>query len=105
MNRLRSVLAGAPFQVLVFLLGCVLFGWPLLTVADRPGDPGLLHYLYGSWAALIALLAAVARATAGAGRASGDDVDGGNAASFPRDTGASCASGTASSAANDGDRP
>lgn len=48
----------------LFLLGCVLFNWPLLALFNRSaevfGIPLLYAFVFGSWAVLIALMASVA---------------------------------------------
>ncbi len=48
----------------LFLLGCVLFNWPLLALFNRSGGifgiPLLYAFIFGGWAALIALMAFVA---------------------------------------------
>ena len=45
----------------LFLLGCIFFNYPLLSVFNRSGDflglPPLYSWLMGSWLALIALMA------------------------------------------------
>ena len=45
----------------LFLLGCLLFNYPLLSVFSRRGDffglPPLYAWLMGAWLALIALMA------------------------------------------------
>jgi len=45
----------------LFLLGCVLFNYPLLVLFNLPrsiaGIPLLYAYLFGAWAMLIALMA------------------------------------------------
>jgi len=47
----------------LFLLGCLLFNYPLITLFDRPvlvmGVPLLYAYLFGAWALIIVLVAAV----------------------------------------------
>jgi hypothetical protein len=47
--------------VAVFLLGCLVFGYPLLALFNVPaaalGVPVLYLYLFGAWAALILLIA------------------------------------------------
>jgi hypothetical protein len=47
----------------LFLLGCLLFNYPLLQLFSRDGAlfgiPLLYGYLFGAWAALIALMALV----------------------------------------------
>ena len=49
--------------VAVFLLGCVLFNYPLLSLFNKPWKildvPLLYIYLFAAWAALIALMAYV----------------------------------------------
>ena len=48
----------------LFLLGCLLFNYPLITLFDRPvlvlGVPLLYAYLFGAWALVIALVAVIA---------------------------------------------
>ena len=47
----------------LFLLGCLLFNYPLVTLFDRPilvaGVPLLYAYLFGAWALVIAAAALV----------------------------------------------
>jgi hypothetical protein len=54
----------APRLFALFLAGCLAFGYPLLALFNVPatviGVPVLYAYLFGSWATLIALLAAIA---------------------------------------------
>jgi len=54
---------GAPRLVGLFLLGCLLFNYPLLALfnvrASVFGIPLLYAYLFAAWALLIALLAVV----------------------------------------------
>ncbi len=49
--------------VAAFLLGLLLFNYPLLAVFNRAGDvlgvPALYAYLFAAWAVLIALLALI----------------------------------------------
>ena len=49
--------------VVLFLLGCLLFNYPLITLFDEPvlvmGVPLLYAYLFGAWALIIVLVAAV----------------------------------------------
>lgn len=49
--------------VAVFVLGCVLFNFPVLAVFNRAGDvfgiPVLYAYIFLAWAALIALVALI----------------------------------------------
>lgn len=51
--------------VALFLLGTVLFGYPLLAVFNVPGTvfgvPVLYAFLFAAWAALVALVAVVVR--------------------------------------------
>jgi len=57
-SRKRQQLVG------LFLLGCLLFNYPLITLFDRPvlvlGVPLLYAYLFGAWALVIALVAVIA---------------------------------------------
>lgn len=47
----------------LFMLGCLLFNYPLLALFNRPtvlgGIPVLYLYIFAAWALLIALLAMV----------------------------------------------
>jgi hypothetical protein len=49
----------------LFLLGCLLFNYPMLELFDRPrlvlGVPLVYAYLFGAWALLIGLAAGIAR--------------------------------------------
>jgi hypothetical protein len=58
MNRPRLV---AQRLVALFLLGCLLFNFPLLALFNRTGEvfgiPLLYAYIFGVWLALIALMA------------------------------------------------
>jgi hypothetical protein len=52
-----------------FFLFAALLVWPLLTIPNRPvliaGVPALVLYLFGVWAAIVGVLAWVARRSAG----------------------------------------
>lgn len=56
----RSNLTGQRL-VAVFLMGCVLLDYPILSLFDRPvsvaGVPLLWVYVFGAWALVIALMA------------------------------------------------
>jgi hypothetical protein len=58
MNRSRLTAQRLAF---LFLLGCFLFNYPLLSVFNRGGEifglPPLYAWLMGSWLALIVLMA------------------------------------------------
>jgi len=45
----------------VFLLGCMLFNYPLIALFNKPGEvfgiPLLYFYLFGVWALLVGLMA------------------------------------------------
>jgi hypothetical protein len=49
--------------VAVFLLGCVLFNYPLLSLFNKPWEifdvPLLYIYIFGAWALLIGVMAYV----------------------------------------------
>jgi hypothetical protein len=51
------------WPIAVFVLGCLLFSWPLLALFNVPaavaGVPLLYAYLFVAWAGLIVLIAAV----------------------------------------------
>ena len=61
MDRART---GQGF-VALFVLGCLLFNYPMLELFERPilvvGVPLIYAYLFGAWALLIALGAVIAR--------------------------------------------
>jgi apolipoprotein N-acyltransferase len=54
---------GRQWPSAVFLLGCLLFSWPVLALFDVPawiaGVPVLFAYLFAAWAALIVLIGLV----------------------------------------------
>ena len=56
----RRVLAGDRL-VAAFLIGCVLFNYPLLSLFDRHtqifGSPLVFAYVFFAWAAVIAVMA------------------------------------------------
>jgi hypothetical protein len=56
-SRKRQQLVG------LFLLGCLMFNYPLITLFDRPelvlGVPLLYAYLFGAWALIIAIVAVI----------------------------------------------
>ena len=47
--------------VAIFLMGCVLFNYPILSLFSRPGEvagiPVLYAYVFATWIGLIALMA------------------------------------------------
>jgi hypothetical protein len=51
--------------VALFMLGCLLFSYPMLTLFEQPatvlGVPLVYAYLFGAWMLLIALAAWIAR--------------------------------------------
>jgi hypothetical protein len=55
----------AELLVACFLLFGACLVWPLLAIANRPvlilGVPGLVLYLFAVWAAMVAVLVALAR--------------------------------------------
>jgi hypothetical protein len=56
---------GRDLLVALFFLGGALLSWPLLTIVNQPrtivGIPLLVVYLFGVWAAIIAVLFWVTR--------------------------------------------
>ena len=56
----RSIITGQRLAA-IFLLGCVLFNYPLIALFNKPGEiadiPLLYFFLFGAWALLIVLLA------------------------------------------------
>ncbi|MFK4765272.1 hypothetical protein ACI3L3_10900 [Desulfobaculum sp. SPO524] len=56
MSKLRTILSGKEFHILIFVVGCLVFGWPLVSIANIPGGPHLFIYLFTLWGLLIAIL-------------------------------------------------
>jgi peptidoglycan/LPS O-acetylase OafA/YrhL len=58
----RSIITGQRLAA-VFLLGCVLFNYPLIALFNKPGElfdiPLLYLYLFVIWALLIGLMALI----------------------------------------------
>jgi hypothetical protein len=58
----RAIITGQRLAA-VFLLGCVLFNYPLIALFNKPGEvfdiPFLYFYLFGAWALLIGLMAMI----------------------------------------------
>ncbi len=56
----RSIITGQRLAA-VFLLGCVLFNYPVIALFNKPveiaGIPLLYFFLFGAWALLIGLMA------------------------------------------------
>jgi hypothetical protein len=56
---IRSIITGQRLAA-IFLLGCVLFNYPLIALFNKPGEildiPLLYLYLFGAWALLIGLM-------------------------------------------------
>ncbi len=56
----RSIITGQRLAA-VFLLGCVLFNYPLIALFNKPSEiadiPLLYFFLFGAWALLIGLMA------------------------------------------------
>jgi hypothetical protein len=56
----RSIITGQRLAA-IFLLGCVLFNYPLIALFNKPGEiadiPLLYFFLFGAWALLIVLMA------------------------------------------------
>jgi len=61
MRRLWQVLGRSDFQAFLFALGAVLFNWPVLGIFHLKPPAILFTYLFGAWAATIAVLFMVAR--------------------------------------------
>ena len=61
MKKLRSILRLPGFHVLLFSLCLVLFGWPLLTIAEKEHGEAIFSYLFLVWGITIVLLFLVAR--------------------------------------------
>ncbi|HMV05120.1 MAG TPA: hypothetical protein PKA30_06165 [Accumulibacter sp.] len=56
----RRILAGDRL-IATFLIGCVLFNYPLLSLFDRPlalfGVPLIYAYVFAAWALVVGLMA------------------------------------------------
>ena len=64
MARIKKVLGRWEFQLLLFHVSLVLFGWPLVTFQDITRVKTMYVYLFLAWAAVIALLFLVSRSLA-----------------------------------------
>jgi len=69
MHHLRRILGSPGFGVALFLLGGIVFGWPVITIAESHGGAAFFAYLFVAWSVVVALLAVVSSA-AGDGRSS-----------------------------------
>ncbi|GAB6176882.1 hypothetical protein JCM16814_17730 [Desulfobaculum senezii] len=56
MSKLRTILSGKEFHILIFVVGCLVFGWPLVSIANIPGGPHLFIYLFALWGLFIGIL-------------------------------------------------
>jgi hypothetical protein len=61
MKRLHALLGQVEFQVLLFFLSIVLFGWPLISTSDAARLKFIFIYLFLSWSVVILLLFFVSR--------------------------------------------
>jgi len=61
MRRLRALLGQAEFQVVLFFLCIVLFGWPLISPSNGERVEVIFLYLFLSWSVVILLLFFVSR--------------------------------------------
>jgi hypothetical protein len=57
-----AFLTRPPFHLLLFVLGCLLFGWPLLSIVAGHGPTATYWYFFAAWAALILALVLIGRA-------------------------------------------
>jgi len=62
MKKILQIPARSEFDLMLFLLGLLLFNWPLLTVAAGFQVEHLYLYLFLAWAGIISMLLATARA-------------------------------------------
>ena len=60
MERLKSMLALPRFHTLLFFFFFILFGWPLLSIADKYKDTAIYMYLFLAWGITIISLSLVA---------------------------------------------
>lgn len=56
MKRLTDFFNSRAGTLLLFSFGVLLFSWPLLSVTADKGGPGLFHYLFFAWAAILVTL-------------------------------------------------
>ena len=49
MTKLTGILRWSGVQVLLFVLGCVLFGGPIVIMADRSLGQSLFAFLFVAW--------------------------------------------------------
>ena len=61
MARIKGVLGRWEFQLLLFHISLVLFGWPLVTFQDIHRVKTMFVYLFLAWAAIIVLVFLVSR--------------------------------------------
>ena len=64
MARIKKVLGRWEFQLLLFHVSLVLFGWPLVTFQDINRVKTMFVYLFLAWATVIGLLFLVSRSLA-----------------------------------------
>jgi hypothetical protein len=61
MNTIKGLLGRKEFQLLLFHVCLVLFGWPVVTFNDVERLQTIFVYLFAAWAAVIFLLFMVSR--------------------------------------------
>lgn len=61
MGRLHCLLGQAEFQVVLFFLCIVLFGWPLVPLSNEDRPEVVFIYLFSCWSVVIVLLFFVSR--------------------------------------------
>lgn len=60
MERFKTLLRRREFHVFLFVLGLVLFGWPIITFSDIGRLETMFKYLFLAWIIFIFLLFLVA---------------------------------------------
>lgn len=63
MDRISKFFKSKSLAVLLFLVGMLLFNWPILSMPPRAGETSLFSYLIIAWTVIVVLLVAVGEST------------------------------------------
>jgi hypothetical protein len=61
MERLSNLFKQTDFQIFLFFLSMILFGWPVVHFSDIDRFETMFYYLFGAWAVVIFLLFLISR--------------------------------------------
>jgi uncharacterized membrane protein AbrB (regulator of aidB expression) len=61
MERLSNLFKQTDFQIFLFVLSMILFGWPIVHFSDLDRFETMFYYLFGAWTVVIFLLFMVSR--------------------------------------------